>query len=108
MQRLVRRAFPAISVAGMIVIGITLTMVWPPVVGKIGWALPHDLWGTLVAASRVLHGQLSGLYTQPTGLITLPGGALILVPIVAVIDAADRKSTRLNSSHLGISYAVFC
>src|ERR1035438_8239315 len=24
------------------------------------------------------------------------------------IDAVDRKSTRLNSSHLGISYAVFC
>src|ERR1035438_10587845 len=23
-------------------------------------------------------------------------------------DALDRKSTRLNSSHLGISYAVFC
>src|SRR5882724_3298547 len=23
-------------------------------------------------------------------------------------DNADRKSTRLNSSHLGISYAVFC
>src|SRR5262245_62578422 len=23
-------------------------------------------------------------------------------------DAQDRKSTRLNSSHLGISYAVFC
>jgi hypothetical protein len=87
-QRLVRRTFPEISVAGMIVIGITLTIVWPPVVGKIGWALPHDLWGTLVAASRVLHGQLGGLYTQPTGLITLPGGALILVPIVAVIDAA--------------------
>src|SRR5262245_62522901 len=26
---------------------------------------------------------------------------------VAILDA-DRKSTRLNSSHLGISYAVFC
>src|SRR5437899_9396265 len=24
------------------------------------------------------------------------------------IDPRDRKSTRLNSSHLGISYAVFC
>src|SRR5436853_1632233 len=24
------------------------------------------------------------------------------------VDARDRKSTRLNSSHLGISYAVFC
>src|ERR1035441_9417450 len=23
-------------------------------------------------------------------------------------DTGDRKSTRLNSSHLGISYAVFC
>src|SRR5258705_13746882 len=24
------------------------------------------------------------------------------------VDRVDRKSTRLNSSHLGISYAVFC
>src|ERR1039458_1494736 len=24
------------------------------------------------------------------------------------LDMGDRKSTRLNSSHLGISYAVFC
>src|SRR5947199_5390174 len=26
----------------------------------------------------------------------------------AMTAARDRKSTRLNSSHLGISYAVFC
>src|SRR5438445_2564013 len=26
----------------------------------------------------------------------------------AVLDAVDRKSTRLNSSHANISYAVFC
>src|SRR3712207_9060184 len=26
----------------------------------------------------------------------------------APLDAADRKSTRLNSSHANISYAVFC
>src|SRR5437899_6388126 len=26
----------------------------------------------------------------------------------AVFSGLDRKSTRLNSSHLGISYAVFC
>src|SRR5262245_64692174 len=30
--------------------------------------------------------------------VARPGGAI----------AEDRKSTRLNSSHLGISYAVFC
>src|SRR2546430_5755332 len=27
---------------------------------------------------------------------------------IAVIDRGDRKSTRLNSSHSQISYAVFC
>src|SRR5258705_7896911 len=27
---------------------------------------------------------------------------------VILFDIVDRKSTRLNSSHLGISYAVFC
>src|SRR5262245_63941258 len=32
-----------------------------------------------------------------------------LSAVLAAADAAlDRKSTRLNSSHLGISYAVFC
>src|SRR5205814_6183428 len=28
--------------------------------------------------------------------------------LAAGVRALDRKSTRLNSSHLGISYAVFC
>src|SRR5437899_8493743 len=30
------------------------------------------------------------------------------VAISAAATITDRKSTRLNSSHLGISYAVFC
>src|SRR5690554_7257364 len=29
-------------------------------------------------------------------------------PVYAVYNTADRKSTRLNSSHVRISYAVFC
>src|SRR5256885_8583679 len=29
-------------------------------------------------------------------------------PIFFAVDVEDRKSTRLNSSHLVISYAVFC
>src|SRR5437899_12066798 len=28
--------------------------------------------------------------------------------VIATVLYVDRKSTRLNSSHLGISYAVFC
>src|SRR5262245_63568074 len=35
---------------------------------------------------------------------------LLVVPVLVLAEALqeDRKSTRLNSSHLGISYAVFC
>src|ERR1035441_539699 len=35
-------------------------------------------------------------------------GVDILVDLAGHTTGADRKSTRLNSSHLGISYAVFC
>src|SRR3712207_8032864 len=34
----------------------------------------------------------------------LPG----LVALLDLVDDRDRKSTRLNSSHANISYAVFC
>src|ERR1035438_176521 len=51
----------------------------------------------------------SDLYRQRTAL---PAGALTGVPLslgrTRDHGYADRKSTRLNSSHLGISYAVFC
>src|SRR5262245_62634584 len=33
---------------------------------------------------------------------------LRLVAGLGEVSGGDRKSTRLNSSHLGISYAVFC
>src|SRR5262245_64577263 len=36
-----------------------------------------------------------------------PGEALPDWQIICRVAGADRKSTRLNSSHLGISYAVF-
>src|SRR3712207_7788392 len=32
----------------------------------------------------------------------------VYVPPDLIISAGDRKSTRLNSSHANISYAVFC
>src|SRR2546430_4007315 len=41
-------------------------------------------------------------------LIASSAFALLLAVSVASADEADRKSTRLNSSHSQISYAVFC
>src|SRR5690606_23470554 len=34
--------------------------------------------------------------------------AIVLVVLVVILFLQDRKSTRLNSSHVKISYAVFC
>src|SRR5437899_4662748 len=36
------------------------------------------------------------------------GGHVFPVEHDTAANCTDRKSTRLNSSHLGISYAVFC
>src|SRR5258707_5924842 len=56
-------------------------------------------------------GFLKCMAWAGTGLVwTMSGG----VPVSRAFakgygkDAADRKSTRLNSSHANISYAVFC
>src|SRR5205814_6905098 len=46
-----------------------------------------------------------GLTNAATGVAN---AALDSVPMVVIAGDVDRKSTRLNSSHLGISYAVFC
>src|SRR5438045_9117168 len=60
--------------------------------------LGFDLEATRVMLVAVLGGLL---------------GILMMIPlrralIVQQHGFLDRKSTRLNSSHLGISYAVFC
>src|SRR6266571_9166395 len=39
-------------------------------------------------------------------VVELAGG--LVVPRTPRLAAVDRKSTRLNSSHMSISYAVFC
>src|SRR2546430_11267411 len=54
--------------------------------------IPTDIW------RRIVHllGQLDGDYTERLGIDRSLDGT------------ADRKSTRLNSSHSQISYAVFC
>src|SRR5205814_2537849 len=50
---------------------------------------------------QLLVGLLRAL--QLTRLAVVVADQRVQVPV-----AGDRKSTRLNSSHLGISYAVFC
>ncbi|MGH3263422.1 MAG: hypothetical protein ACRDNS_15675, partial [Trebonia sp.] len=85
--RVRRRLFPLIASAGLIVIGMFTTTWGPTLIGRTEWALPYDLWGTLIATTRLAHGNIGGLYAPPTGLISLPGTAVILLPCAAAISA---------------------
>src|SRR5690625_6709727 len=63
-------------------------------------------------ATYVTSQQTKGLGGLPVGtggksLLLLSGGIDSPVAGYRTINA-DRKSTRLNSSHVAISYAVFC
>src|SRR5579875_2277288 len=72
--------------------------IWGPrFYGKSAWAVPDDLWATLVAAQRLLHLDLAGLYTPPTNLISLPGTAVILVPAAAIMEAAGLSLRHAGS-----------
>jgi hypothetical protein len=93
-ERLLRRLFPLAASAGLIVVGMLTTTWGPDLVHRPEWALPYDYWGTLVAATRLAHGQLGAIYAQPTGLVSLPGTAVILVP-VAIVTSLLGLSLRL-------------
>jgi len=86
-ERVRRRMFPLIASVGLILIGMFTTTWGPALLGRKEWALPYDLWGTLIATTRLAHGNIGGLYAPPTGLISLPGAAVILVPCAALISA---------------------
>src|SRR5690625_5960870 len=62
-------------------------------------ALPHP-----ADPDRLLHCKAESL--QPTGAFKLRGAYNTISQVLET--ARDRKSTRLNSSHVAISYAVFC
>src|SRR5690242_3775409 len=64
-----------------------------------------------VQASGRLDAKLTGANPIDV-LIEFPKGASLYAPqtlaTIAAVHSVDRKSTRLNSSHMSISYAVFC
>src|SRR5688500_19183950 len=67
-------------------------------------------WGLQLANMSAVYEQLGARPDEvPLLWLAAPVTGLLVQPIVgALSDRTDRKSTRLNSSHLVISYAVFC
>src|SRR5688500_19714010 len=67
------------------------------------WRAVHEAFQLPCFQSRVVVEVHSGIALS---LTSTPGRRGCLEP--SAPKASDRKSTRLNSSHLVISYAVFC
>src|SRR3712207_34251 len=65
-----------------------------------------------VIVNPVLTDRSETTETRPEGCLSIPGIQVDVERPTAVTisgqDLSDRKSTRLNSSHANISYAVFC
>src|SRR5699024_12777100 len=83
----------------------------------------RSVTGGAVGAA-ILQGIKRGLFSNEAGMGSAPNAAATAAaphpvkqgliqslgaePIPASFENKDRKSTRLNSSHVSISYAVFC
>src|SRR5262245_45170700 len=78
-----------------------------------GGTLFNQRYSPLTQLNRDNIAGLKALWRTGMGSAMDPGHAgqaqiLVYDGVLYVPNGADRKSTRLNSSHLGISYAVFC
>src|SRR3712207_8761736 len=66
-------------------------------------------WTTLDELSAAGHRvEVAELEPDLHGLIVAPKAGIGQTAKLVRTAAGDRKSTRLNSSHANISYAVFC
>src|SRR5436189_4283544 len=63
---------------------------------------------TLFPYTTLFRSQLAGVGRWRRDRRAAPGRIRLSIEINQTFAALDRKSTRLNSSHRCISYAVFC
>jgi hypothetical protein len=72
-----------------ILTGMAYSLFWAPVVRHVShhWIYPFDLFNTARAARYIGEGSFSYLYSLPNGIVTLPGIAILLTPIVKISEA---------------------
>src|SRR5690554_1454185 len=94
----------------------------PPLIALVGEKLAGQQYlhpvPLRIGLALDIHGKVDGAHDPVTELLVnqlLDGGAVHADDFVPAVDewisghgGGDRKSTRLNSSHVRISYAVFC
>src|SRR5689334_8225749 len=82
----------------------------PAIAGDLGVSPNQGTWTiTSFAVANAISVPLTGWLTERFGQVRLFLATIVLfVTASALCGLSDRKSTRLNSSHSSISYAVFC
>src|SRR5690625_6523549 len=65
-------------------------------------------WGRTGLATSVVALLLIRWYPSVGPVVFVPVAVAIVGAGLIQVSQRDRKSTRLNSSHVAISYAVFC
>src|SRR2546427_7498844 len=83
---------------------------------RAGWARPefHGTWSHSLPFCAAVGALAAGVFGPWLGVLAL--GSIVLHVVadlptdtgIPLLLPLDRKSTRLNSSHSQISYAVFC
>src|SRR6266511_4973969 len=73
-----------------------------------GESLDVNVLSRVPVVSVVLNQNFGGRQIHAFSRFLRPGVAYIALDRAILAVMGDRKSTRLNSSHVKISYAVFC
>src|ERR1035441_4652874 len=76
--------------------------------GKLMHQLLEEVFGKAFSNPILDSRHDSAQFRVPPGRLAMTTDSYVVRPIFFPGGDIDRKSTRLNSSHLGISYAVFC
>src|SRR5699024_1383090 len=91
-----------------------LAVILPSIVGVISYAIDGNLsllLAILLAAGSMIGAPIGSWLLSILSKRTVQLGFIVFLILVIVslfLVIQDRKSTRLNSSHVSLSYAVFC
>src|SRR5690606_2297522 len=73
-----------------------------------GMHVPRHPHTGLATVSWLFEGEIDHLDSGGNAARVVPGELNLMIAGRGITHQEDRKSTRLNSSHVKISYAVFC
>src|SRR5215813_13040943 len=99
--------------AMVLLVGAVVDLIRATIAREEGWGW-HIVGGALaiIVALLVLGNPVIGMITAINTLYLFIAAALLVTGFIGLFadrhTVIDRKSTRLNSSHVRISYAVFC